>query len=192
MSQGKQQEDLTDTASADTGSSRSGRDLIIGDRLSALTREVARGFNRSLQVRLVEHSVTIGQYAFLRALWIEDGITQRELSERVGLMESTTSIAVNSLEKLDYVVRAKKPKNQKQIHVFLTPAGRKLEQALIPIGQEINGIAVEGLSEEDLSTFRRCLHQMVDNFALDETRWPDEKMRMMSNRDLSRMLNGVS
>ena len=169
----------------------SGRDRVIGNRLSSLTREVARGFSRSLQVRLTEHSVTIGQYAFLRALWIEDGITQRELADRVGLMESTTSIAISSLQKLGYIERIKKPDNHKRIHIFLTSAGRQLEKTLTPISAEINAIATEGLSADDIATLRRCLLRMFENFAIDEARWPENKMRMLSNRDLAKMMSGI-
>jgi len=35
---------------------------------------------------------------FLRVLWIIDGLSQRELSARVGVMEPTTVIALRSME----------------------------------------------------------------------------------------------
>ena len=43
---------------------------------------------------------TRGQWYFLRVLWITDGLSQRELSARVGMMEPTTVIALRSMRTL--------------------------------------------------------------------------------------------
>ena len=52
--------------------------------LGYLVRETHRAFTRSLQARIAPHGITIGMWFFLRALWEEDGISQRALSQRVG------------------------------------------------------------------------------------------------------------
>jgi DNA-binding MarR family transcriptional regulator len=170
--------------------SKAFRALVVGDRLSALTREVSRGFSRSLQVRLVEYGTTVGKYPFLRALWIEDGITQRDLAERVGVMESTASTAITSLEKAGLATRFKRSDDRKRSYIVLTKKGRMLEEALIPVGVEINAIATEGLSERDVATLRRCLLRMFNNFQTDEERWPEEDRRLLSNRRLAEMFGG--
>ena len=43
-----------------------------------------RMFARELEKRIAKHGVSSGQWRSLRVLWDEDGITQRELSDRVG------------------------------------------------------------------------------------------------------------
>lgn len=173
-------------------SPRNWRDAIPHDRLSFLVKEALRGFTRSLQVRLTEHSVSIGHYVFLRVLWVEDGITQRDLSERAGLMESTTCTAIQSLEKLGYILRVKKPGNNKRVYVFLTPKGKWLKTSLRPAAEEINQIATEGMSEAHVAILRRCLVKIIDNFAADEARWASEEKHMPSTRDLAKFINGPS
>src|SRR5262249_57263649 len=59
-----------------------------------LVRDAHRAFQRLLERRIAAYGVTRGQWYFLRALWNEDGLTQRELSARVGMMEPTTVIAL--------------------------------------------------------------------------------------------------
>ena len=61
----------------------------------------------SLEKRISPHGVTRGQWYFLRVLWEEDGLSQRELSVRVGMMEPTTVIALRSMEKAGLVRRAR-------------------------------------------------------------------------------------
>lgn len=67
------------------------REAVQNDRLAHLVRDAARALGRLLSVRLTEHDVSFGHWSFLRVLWVEDGLTQRELSERFGVMEPTTS-----------------------------------------------------------------------------------------------------
>ena len=81
------------------------REAVPNDRLAHLVRDAARALGRSLSIRLAEHHVSFGHWSFLRVLWVEDGLTQRELSERVGVMEPTTFSAMKTMERLGYVVR---------------------------------------------------------------------------------------
>src|SRR3546814_8561748 len=64
-----------------------------------LARIVFRSFSRLLERSTLEHDVSAGQWRFLRQLWREDGITQRELSERVGMREPTTVVALKGWRK---------------------------------------------------------------------------------------------
>ena len=65
-----------------------------------LVRDAHRAFQRLLEKRIAAYGVKRGQWYFLRVLWTEDGLSQRELSARVGMMEPTTVIALRSMEKV--------------------------------------------------------------------------------------------
>ena len=70
-----------------------------GQSLGYLVRDTFRAFTRELEARIgAAAGVSIGHWYFLRALWEEDGLNQRELSRRVGMMEPTTVTAVNGME----------------------------------------------------------------------------------------------
>ena len=75
--------------------------------LGYLTRIAFRSFSRALEKRTLPHGVTAGQWRFLRVLWREEGLTQRELSRRVGMREPTTVTALKGLEKSGLVSRKK-------------------------------------------------------------------------------------
>jgi len=127
-----------------------------------------RGVSRALQMRLMEHDVSFGHWTFLRILWENDGVTQRQLSEEAGLMEPTTHSALRAMEDLGYIVRRKLPGNRKNIHVYLTEKGRELKEVLVPIAEEVNRIAVKGVSETAIATTRKTLLSIIENLALDE------------------------
>src|SRR5262245_9896289 len=73
--------------------------------LGYLTRIVSRSFSRALEKRTLPHGISSGQWRFLRALWLEEGLTQRELSRRVGTQEPTTVTALKGLERSGMIRR---------------------------------------------------------------------------------------
>lgn len=141
---------------------------VPNDRMAHLVKDVTRSFLRSLQARLNTEGVSLGHWTFLRILWEQDGLTQRELSQGAGVMEPTTVVALRAMEELGYVVRERMPENRKNIYVFLTPHGRALKKKLVPLAEGVNSLAMQGLKAADVATTRRCLLVMLDNLARDD------------------------
>jgi MarR family transcriptional regulator, organic hydroperoxide resistance regulator len=144
------------------------QEAVPSDRLAHLIRDAAKGLTRALQIRLAEHSVGFGHWAFLRILWETDGLTQSELSERAGVMEPTTFSALKVMEELGYVSRKRSPDDKKKVFIFLTPKGRALKAKLVPLALEVNEVAVRGVSKADVAIARQMLLRMIQNLAEDE------------------------
>ena len=132
-----------------------------------LSRINFRAFSRALEKLTLKHNVSAGQWRFLRVLWEQDNITQRELSDRVGIKEATTVRAVSGLVKSGLVRRKPCAKDKRKIHILLTPKARRLHDKLIPMVVEINERAMQGLSRQDIETTRRVLRQTHANLAED-------------------------
>jgi len=164
------------------------REAVPNDRLAHLVKDATRALLRALQMRLTEHSVSLGQWTFLRILWETDGITQRQLSELAGVMEPTTFSAVTAMEKLGYVKRKKMHNNKRMVYVFLTPKGRLLKRKLVPLAEEVNRIAVENVNPQDITMMRRILLTMIENLARDEAR-SNKRLRIPSTRELARRVH---
>ncbi|MEO8509040.1 MAG: MarR family transcriptional regulator [Betaproteobacteria bacterium] len=135
------------------------------DRLAHLVRDATRAFMRALQLRLADHDVSFGHWPFLRVLWERDGITQKSLSLRAGVMEPTTFAAVRAMEKLGYVVRRQRPDNRKNVYVHLTRHGRSLERKLVPLAEEVNRISLRGVPEARVRATRAVLLTIIANLA---------------------------
>ena len=144
------------------------REAVPDDRLAHLVKDATRALIRALQTRLAEHEVSFGHWAFLRVLWERDGITQRSLSEEVGVMEPTTFAAVKAMEELGYVSRRQARENRKNVYVHLTPAGRALKARLVPLAEEVNRVAVAGLPASEVARVRNALLMIIENLARDE------------------------
>lgn len=141
---------------------------VAQERLAHIVRIAARAYARALQLRLVPHDVNYGHWSVLRVLWVQDGLSQRDLSEKAGITDSTTFTVVKALDHLGYIERRHLPGNNKNVHVFLTRAGRALKRKLIPLAVAVNDVSTQGISEEDLLITRRTLLRITDALNADE------------------------
>jgi len=134
-------------------------------RLSSgyLVRDAHRAFQRLLERRIAAYGVTRGQWYFLRVLWIADGLSQRELSARVGMMEPTTAIALRSMERAQLIRRLRADDDRRKVRVFLTAKAKRLRNELLTIARSITAEAEQGLTARDLDTFRRVITRMTAN-----------------------------
>lgn len=130
-----------------------------------LSRIVFRSFSRLLERGTMVHDVSAGQWRFLRQLWREDGITQRELSERVGMREPTTVVALKGLEKAGLIIRKKTSDDRRKTFVHLTPHAKKLELILAPMNAEVHEIATRGMTDEEVETLQALMRRVIDNLA---------------------------
>lgn len=144
------------------------REAVPKDRLAHLVRDCGRAFRRALELRLAAHGVPFGHWTFLRILWHGDGLTQRELSERAGVMEPTTFAAMKAMEAQGYVTRQQAAHNRKNVYIHLTEQGRALRDVLVPLAVDTNRISTQGIPPDELATARRVLLGMIENLARDE------------------------
>jgi MarR family transcriptional regulator, organic hydroperoxide resistance regulator len=150
------------------------REAVPNDRLAHLVKDATRALVRALSMRLAAHKVSFGHWTFLRILWEGDGLTQRELSERAGVMEPTTFAALKAMERLGTVTRRQAGSGRKK--VFLTPKGRLLKGRLVPLAEDVNNIAVAGVALADIAATRAVLLAIIENLARDERAAPDKRM----------------
>jgi DNA-binding MarR family transcriptional regulator len=128
-----------------------------------LLRDTHRAFMKVLQARIAREHVTIGMWFFLRALWEEEGMTQRELSRRTGMMESTTVPALALMERRGLVRRQRDAADRRRSRVFLTKRGKALKNVLLPFAKEANEVALDGIAAEDQAHLRRILRLVRAN-----------------------------
>ena len=137
-----------------------------------LVRDTNIAVGKALRRRLSQYGMTLGQYYFMRALWIEEGLSQRGLSRRVGTTEPTTASVLRLLEKNGLVRRVRNSKDRRTINIFLTQRGRNLKNELLRMAIHINEIATDGFSPKDLENIKRLMTAMKANLDRDEEASP--------------------
>ena len=141
--------------------------LKPGQSIGYLTRDCYRSLTRTLERRIAKHGVKIGQWFFLRELWEEDRQTQRMLSQRVGIMEPSTVVAIRGMIKDGLVKKTRDDKDKRKYRIELTAKGRRLKDRLLPYAIEVNERATKGLSDSEIRQFRKTLIKLKTNLADD-------------------------
>lgn len=132
-----------------------------------LTRINFRAFSKSLEKLTRVHGVSSGQWRFLRVLWDEDGISQRELAERTGTTEATTVRSVNGLLKSGLIIRKRVKDDRRKMRITLSAKGKRLRNTLLPMVIDVNERALDGISKKDVEVARRVLLRTYMNLTSD-------------------------
>ena len=141
------------------------------ERIAHIVRQVVRDFQVCLESQLQPYGVNHGYWSYLRELWSEEGLSQRELSERVGLSEPTTNSVVKRMEAAGLLELRPIVKGKPRRLVYLTQKGRDLQSELVPKAEMINKIAVDGIPEEQVAALRACLltiHKNLSKLELEQ------------------------
>lgn len=133
----------------------------IGFLMWDATRSMTKNFNQSLQL----HGISSAVFPFLRALWEKDGITQRQLADRIGVTGSTTVVALRQLEHAGYIERSVDETDARKILVYLTKEGRKLYDLTIPEVALVMNTCLIDFSEQERHQLKSFLHRFRANIA---------------------------
>lgn len=157
--------DLTQQSHPKSVSGDESGDLKPENSAGYLIRDTHLLFAKTLRTRLQQHQITPGQWYFLRTLWDEEGLSQRELSRRVGTTEPTTVSALRLLARNGMIERVRNPKDRRTINIFLTDKARDMKAELMPVAIEVNEIATRGMSDEEFSQLQSLLQKVRENLA---------------------------
>ena len=137
--------------------------LPPGRSLGYQVRRCHRMFDRMLTARLAPHALNSGFWYYLRALWIQDGITQKELSDITHVAENTTVAMINQMISSGLVERSRDAEDRRKQRISLTARGRSLHSALMHHAFDINAVAAAGIPKQDVETCLAVLARMGEN-----------------------------
>ena len=106
------------------------------------------------------YDLTPQQFGLLAFLWIEDGLSQAELSARSQIDRTTMGGIIDRLEKEGIVERANHPDDRRAFQVFLTARGKSLEEELCLVANRVLEKVNAPLSDEEQATLIRLLEKI--------------------------------
>ncbi|MBL4691996.1 MAG: MarR family transcriptional regulator [Magnetovibrio sp.] len=119
--------------------------------------------HRALGERLKAHGVTVAQWAVLVVLWENDGLSQKELSERVAVETPTLSRTLDRMERVGLVLRDRNEKDRRIVHVRLTQYGSSLWRDLVPEAEANLAQALNGFNEQEETQLCGFLKRIISN-----------------------------
>ncbi|MDX3893851.1 MarR family winged helix-turn-helix transcriptional regulator [Pusillimonas sp.] len=132
----------------------------LNESMGFLISDTARAVKRSLYARIAQHNIRGGHWYCLRTLLQEDGITQRELSERLRIMGPSTVEMLRAMEKEGLVDRRRDPHDKRKVRVYLTEHARSIQPILLQIASEVNATMVGHMSEAEQVLLKLLLRRL--------------------------------
>jgi MarR family transcriptional regulator, organic hydroperoxide resistance regulator len=140
-----------------------GFDANTDNSIGYLLRDTARRILNDLTACLEPHGITLPQYFVLRELWQEEGLMQREVANRVGVLEPTMVTTLDALERLGLIVRVRSTTDRRKTHVELTPEGRTMRDTAQGYASDVLEHALTGMSDEEVGVLRGLLQRVKAN-----------------------------
>ena len=101
------------------------------------------------------------QSGLLCRLYVQDGMTQSEIAEQLGVQGATVTSILQRMEETGLVTRHRDPEDNRLVRVYLTPEGKAKERAITEQFMKLQGAVFEGLDEGQRATLRQMLRQML-------------------------------
>ena len=118
---------------------------------------------RFLARELKAISLDVGQYPFLIAVLRNPGITQEQISERLGMDRGTTARSVAALEEQGYITRETDTRDRRINHMYSTEKAERLKDELYAISDKLHSAYMAGFSDEEKEQLAVLLLKMRDN-----------------------------
>ena len=110
--------------------------------------------------RLLPYGLTPIQHLILEALWLEDGISQKDIGMRLVLDRATLSGVMDRMVAGGWITKEQDPEDKRTLCVCLTAKGSDLKPRLSSERNQANEELLSGLNLEEKVLLKRLLKDM--------------------------------
>ena len=114
-----------------------------------LVEQVVRKFEDNAKFELSAIDLNYKFYLPLLALFVEDGVNQRQLGLKLNFPEYFTSRNIDAMVKAGYAERRPDPNSRRSVLVFLTKAGRAKAECLPGLARRLNEEVLAELTKDE-------------------------------------------
>ena len=107
--------------------------------------------------RLLPYELTPIQHLILEALWMEDGISQKDIGMRLVLDRATLSGVLDRMSSGGWVTKEQDPEDKRTLRICLTKKGRDMKVSLSRERNQANEELLISLNLEEKVLLKRLL-----------------------------------
>ena len=133
----------------------------VGYRIKLLGQLLTRKF----QERLEPYGLTPFHWIVLCCLWEEDGLATCSIGEKLQQVGGTLTGVLDRMEERGLIHRERDSRDRRVWRIWLTDAGKELQNVLPPIALEIREQAMQGVSPEDRQRLSGLIDRAIANLS---------------------------
>ncbi len=131
------------------------------DSAGYLVNHLARLFAQGLHERIRPLGLSPGVFPALLELWEQDGLTQRQLVERLDIEQATMANTLARMERDGLVRRTPHPQDARAQLVWLTERAKALEGEATAAAKAQNAEGLAALSPEEREVFLELMRRVL-------------------------------
>ena len=129
----------------------------------SLLGKSARLLKRQLDTQLKFYDITTTQWALLKILSQHDSLTQAEIALKLASDRATVGSIIDRLIDRQLISKHLSPNDRRAYKVKISDSGIELMKKATEIADNCCSNATDGLSEEEIQIFRKCLSKIISN-----------------------------
>ena len=130
--------------------------------LYVCSKEIIRRYKPFLE----KLDLTYTQYIAMMVLWDREALNVKELGEALFLDSGTLTPVLKKLEAKGYITRSRAKTDERNLHVALTPSGKKLRDRAVAVPEQM-GACIQ-LDPKEAQTLYSLLYKMLDGMEPEE------------------------
>lgn len=133
-----------------------------------LINHTARLFELGLREQIAPLGIAPAQFMTLLVLWREDGLTQKDLTERLDVEQATMANTIARMERDGLIERRAHPEDGRARLIYATEKARLLEGPATKAAKKVNQDFLSTLSGDERKQFIAILQRLVGSKGVQE------------------------
>ncbi|MDC8451886.1 MAG: MarR family transcriptional regulator [Candidatus Nitrosotalea sp.] len=140
------------------------RKLDLSESVGTLIALAAKSQERLAEIEIKKQlGLTPAQWKVILVLNMMDGLTQREIAEKINIDGSTLVPVIDKMEQSGLVERKADSKDRRNNRIFLTKKSESTVDSIIMIILQLRKIIYSGISEDQISSIKNVLKTLIKN-----------------------------
>src|ERR687888_2737878 len=136
----------------------------VGFIVNRTAKAFVKAFDSELRDKV---GVTFGQWKVIVMLVNQNGLTQKEIAEKLALEGSTLIPIIDKMEKEGLVVRRVDSSDRRNNRIYRTEKADALWDRMVECATKVRQVSVKDISEKDISIMRSVLDKIWQNLGVE-------------------------
>jgi DNA-binding MarR family transcriptional regulator len=137
--------------------------MKLDDSPMFLIARVSRAYHNHASQVFEEFGLHRSQPRVLFELSQEDGKSQKQLGENIGVTSASISNMVKRMERAGFVIRRRDAEDERISRVYLTQAGREIISQVKATSKRLHEIALAGFTDTETGALCEYMQRIFEN-----------------------------
>ena len=138
-------------------------DHPLPETISYLLATICKAHRNWAEQELATVGLHVGQEMLLSYLWQEDGLTQSELAQRLGVQPATVCKMLGRMEAGGLIATRRDERDSRISRVYLSDEGQAFQQALTHAWARLETRLLAGFTADEVIVLRQVLARLAEN-----------------------------